>query len=849
MTRTFKLVCGSDEIDLIDIGTTDAFKLRRGGAGQTQINQRVRSSSNELTEQTRTKGVRALPITERYRLNFEGTSHDETAEGIQALFRILAKGERYHYKAWEFRPLYLQQQTTNETNPRYSLILSMNSLRYPDLFNQPFEADNDLDNIQLQITREPYWRDTPPQVLPDKLPMLSAGMEFFDSVTGAVSYIGEAAYLSAFGASFVADFGTVNYGTIDLPSAETTFVLEFRLNIEDYIYGAGDIQTIVRTFGAGAGGISYSAWLVDGDLYVQAITDAGGGTGTQSVTVTNGAKYKIVWIAASAPAANDGALKLYENDILIGEALTIDNDTRDIDTFSIGNYTGADASHSGYLYFDDIKWADADDAVWHRTIDFEYEYGLIPNALALTGLDTFYIYDASGPAFSANLIDSLRWGWWSKDGAVPAAGDIMYFGSDEPFHSIAFSKDTGQMSPTLFVEYSIGGAAWTNLPNHLLLGTDFDDYSGPMLLKFAGDATWAKDTINGDLKYWIRIRLAGLTFVSQAYHDGFQVFQPEAPYIELSSKNLTGDRAALIMARFFKLRPTELLAEISDIYAGFKSTGLTYFTSRYNAGGDNPAWITTNYGADTSAVADPVAPNGNKAVCTFATQAGYGVGPRVQSLILAASADITDYEGTYRVFCRAKQSGGVAGDVELRSVLSGASLIYGNSVPMKGNSSVELVDLGTFSIFSLRTIGEDEAALTTNISFGVDAKSNNGATPNVEIHDVILLPIDELAVHLSTDSTLQLLDEEGYVQADSGVIRIPGSISGEFLFDSWEFAPAGTWQTLGEPIQLQPGRRGRLYFLMSDHAYTTTTASRLDMGLKLVMYAHQLFRMMIGDQE
>jgi hypothetical protein len=483
---------------------------------------------------------------------------------------------------------------------------------------------------------------------------------------------------------------------------------------------------------------------------------------------------------------------------------------------------------------------------------------MIPNVRETPELDTIYAYDATGPAWSSNLISVHRWAWFSVSGSTPAAGDMMYFGGDDIFHSIAFNIDDADLQPNITVEYSQGGAAGNAISTttHMLESSDFKAYNGGLLFQWEGASDWAKDTVNGDNKYWIRFNIVSGSFAALSYHDEWPVFQPSEPYVELSSASLKGDLPALIMSRLRRILPMNTTSYVSDIYIGLKSTGLDNFFSRFNAGGDNPTGVTTAYGTDTSAVADPLAPHGDKATITFATTQSFNSGnPRVKFTLSGTTfGDISDFYGTYRAFARAEQTAGSAEDVELRLDISARFSFIGEAVPMKGTSGLEIVDLGTVSLFPQRIVGSDEIRGFDNLGIRVDAKSNNGTTPSVDIHDLILIPIDELAIHLSTDDTDSLAVKWNYVEADSGVIRYPGALRGYYNFafsgsgGGLGYAPLSSWQLLGEPPRIQPERKARLYFLFADHVNNADTLSNNEMGQILNLYPHQLYRALMGDE-
>jgi hypothetical protein len=149
MARTFKLTNGSEEVDLINIGATGII-AERGGFGGREI----------------PVGIQAgIQVLERWSFNLKASSHDNAASQIQALVKLAHYARDFGKELWRTRPVYLQQQTTNETNARYAAVLEISDLTIPDFFDQPFEGSAELDGFGMTVLREHPWRSGAPGVL------------------------------------------------------------------------------------------------------------------------------------------------------------------------------------------------------------------------------------------------------------------------------------------------------------------------------------------------------------------------------------------------------------------------------------------------------------------------------------------------------------------------------------------------------------------------------------------------------------------------------------------------------------------------------------------------------------
>lgn len=202
MPRTIKIVWSGTDIDLLD---TSGFIAQRGGFGKTRFRTRMDIEEGAFGANSRLRSTRVPLITERYRLNLLGASHNDAATTMQALHQALLEAERFYTTQWQTQAVYLEVQTTNETSIRYARIYGSPQLVTPDFFDQPFESSNEIENVEVQITREPYWRGTAPSVLPAGIAL--TGVQAGTAITDVEQFVQLAFNDWAINSIFVDDGG------------------------------------------------------------------------------------------------------------------------------------------------------------------------------------------------------------------------------------------------------------------------------------------------------------------------------------------------------------------------------------------------------------------------------------------------------------------------------------------------------------------------------------------------------------------------------------------------------------------------------------------------------------------
>jgi hypothetical protein len=477
-----------------------------------------------------------------------------------------------------------------------------------------------------------------------------------------------------------------------------------------------------------------------------------------------------------------------------------------------------------------------------------------------------FVYDASGPSWSSNQAGVTT--EWSLFPASPAVGDIIYYGSDNPFFNLTHNIQQIEVSTgvTYVWEYSNGAAGWPDqvLGNDTTLYpyTDFKT-AGTMAVNFKGNSAWAVETVNAVAnKFWLRCRISAIatSYTTPPSNKDYAVYNQRAPHIAIPSATVIGDGPPLCLLRMkapYGGDADVYFSNTSRVLIGRKSRNLSSFSSHLNCGNDGmPSGWAATYGTDAAAAADPEAPGGDRANVTFATNATL-----IKRVTLTGTDLAAAFVGEYRPFLRVAQIGGTAGDctVRLRVVLDStatyATGISGPEITLKGVSTdggyFELVDMWpneSLSIPFSRFLNAD--SLTgADLIFEVYASRSTGSS-TLRIYDLILLPVDEWAAELDdpvTDITtgssalrgLTILDDDGGLIWDRTLKSVLSAAGGT----AW---PAETWSRHGLPLKLDPAKDQRLYFVMchypeGENWQTPPLCARPGMMLVVQLYSHNIY--------
>jgi len=154
MARTFNITNGSDTVDLID-SSSPGIIATKGGFGQSSFTPHQYYAAQSIEDEL---------FVEHYDLIVMGSSHDNLATQTRALIKLLKQAYLHRKHPEQYNPVYITQQTTNETGTRYAKVYESPEVSNPDFFNLPFETQNWIETQGVNIARG-IWRSGAPGTL------------------------------------------------------------------------------------------------------------------------------------------------------------------------------------------------------------------------------------------------------------------------------------------------------------------------------------------------------------------------------------------------------------------------------------------------------------------------------------------------------------------------------------------------------------------------------------------------------------------------------------------------------------------------------------------------------------
>jgi hypothetical protein len=359
-----------------------------------------------------------------------------------------------------------------------------------------------------------------------------------------------------------------------------------------------------------------------------------------------------------------------------------------------------------------------------------------------------YRFDASGPSYTQLIGAALPQNLYP---AVPAAGDILYLGSDDavadsgPFASAIFDILAAAVQITTIV-FEYWNGAWVALPRYAD-NTAMFTATGVRAFSFDQPADWTTTAVNGVTAWWIRFRI---TVVGGAPTPPTQqnrnIYAVTWPAVSIASAQVAGDIPAL--ARFiYTHHSTASPAPLTNQPMQRAMLGLRAqsrgadFRSYFNASDEqNPTGITCIQGGTSvpTVVTASKTPTG-RAVRYNPAGANNGlVYWRFNSLYTE------QYYGTYRVYVRCFLNSAVTDCyVNLRLQFDAANFpntYYYRSPNIYPTNSLDfhVLDLGMVQIPG-DTVKPGQ---TQGLDLSLFIVNGTGA-PDLYIYDLAIIPVDE----------------------------------------------------------------------------------------------------------
>ncbi len=863
MAAQFKITDGTTSVDLL--GTN--VPIRYDGLPGLGMDVDISFTKSGLGGGG-VSGFSFPPVVRTYKLMVKGSSHDDAATQVQTLFRLLRKAALYHSDPRYLTPVYIVQQTSNETSPRYALVYGFQGFNVSSPFEIPFRNQNVLTEIGIPIIQDAFWQPTIPGTLP------ASKMEWYPVWEKEIHTSADFESTTTTGSNtitdsnewvvFTADNGTGTcYGSDNDIKRGKAVVVRFKLDISGLTMADGDAFAIINLIDdASVGGSSRVAYGIlqrDGNDYkidIRLLNDGGGTDSAPKATIDKSSTHDLMFIIRVGTGAgnNDGAAYIYNNDVLLTSVTDVDNDQKEIETLRIGLESGVDAGTQGPLKMSRIAYTIGYDDLPTRVYVTNHE---VDNNI------TAYIkvYDSS----SGTGTDFVSGAKLFPDPI--GTNDALVFYSPYPSFCVvipapatAGSLDTSDLR----LAYYDNASSWTDAA----LGTNYVCYPGPTLedcfeqtdedivIYFNGSSSAGTSGSN----YGIKIYEADASPSWSTVPVSNKTRRPEivdTAHVDIPSWALKGDAPAKLLLRLYAPAGASgtvgNYGHISRIIIGAKSRNLHRFRHMLNLGngGQFTGW-TVSYGTDTSSATAPDSPAAVRADCTFASD---------ESAVMRARLVGTDmlryYRGAYKAYLIAQQDGGDPGDVtvKLRIGLQGTD----NYSPKWDTDEQTFaaaderiaLDLGTINIpFSPESAADDpDMDLIFEIHAGCGA--GLGGTVDLKLWRLVLIPIDEWHIELddpvtNSDYGTSALRGDKVLEIDGGILKdrtITRYNTGDAL------VPLETWSRRGAPPELEPKQETRLCFLILSYnsAWGTPPLYVHNLGLGIEAYVVPRYAALIGD--
>ncbi|MEE9573471.1 MAG: hypothetical protein V3W20_10515, partial [Candidatus Neomarinimicrobiota bacterium] len=348
--------------------------------------------------------------------------------------------------------------------------------------------------------------------------------------------------------------------------------------------------------------------------------------------------------------------------------------------------------------------------------------------------------------------------------AVPVVNDALYFGSNTallesgPFDSLVFdiaqiATATGgsPSSFTILPEYFNG--AFITLTTHdntqSLLSQPFTA-SGVNSIHWIQPSDWVTTTIDGITAYWIRFRLSALTgTLTPPTQQNRNIYTITQSFVEIASTTINGEIRALLRQKLQNQSDADgrggSIPNLFEnrIVCGLRSVSLgANFQSYINIGNQNPDGITVSADLNTSFVFDSTTPTEFRAeynpigIEIMATRVTISFGPTIAQ----------DFYGKFHVFLRVQRTAGNIADfdIQLQFISGSGGLERTTKIKqVQTTTQWELLDFGSITL----PIGSqpNPTDLGDISEIRIQASAASG-TPNLNLYDLILMPVEEWAI-------------------------------------------------------------------------------------------------------
>lgn len=320
MARTYKITNGTLSVDLLATGAT-GFIPGKGGLGPNRV-----APTHNFVQGGGISGgglvsVHFSLVTDSWTLYIKGSSDDNVATQLRNLIELLVLAGRYHIEPRQNKPVYIESQTTGETNKRYSLVYGFPEMVMPDQFDFPFEGSDLVEHLHVQTVREPFWRSNAPGILGAALTLGATDGPILELMDRGPSKLEPSIATGGLIQPEAVD-PVVGNGLVQVAEATTNLVTNPSLETNDTTYAVSGANTKERTTAqAKFGAYSLKCIYQDTAQFIAC-----------SVTVAAGANTFSAW--AYIPSSFDGTQIEFDVEGFVGispadERVDLDMSKRD----------------------------------------------------------------------------------------------------------------------------------------------------------------------------------------------------------------------------------------------------------------------------------------------------------------------------------------------------------------------------------------------------------------------------------------------------------------------------------------------------------------------------------------
>jgi len=743
-------------------------------------------------------------VIEEYDFQVVAGKEDVMIQEVQDFRRLLEKSVAFWTTDWQNEPVWLEVRGQHETNTRYAVVKNWSTPGDADPFSIDFVQDYPPGTVLmtnwLLLVERGQWQGYPPDGTNSCVELSSgttrgSGTLWMQTITtvGTDDAFVNHTNQSIYAANVVLRAGVlanasysigIRFRNVTIPRNSV-----IRAAVISLVAPANLAGNTCRLLVHGEANDTPAAFSTYEDFISRTRTESVRAFGNMEQNVIAQANYSpienIIQEIINLPAWNSG------DDLVI----FIEDNGSDNNAYREWNSRNSGGAHL-FLNIYYFTAASVVDVGRSATCDNEVFLTNKHNDVQLTHQ---YYYDASGPAWSGNLINAAL--PYAMLPALPAVGDIAYFGVQQywegkcgPFTNLVFDLSQGAGTAVGQWEY-YNGAGWTILTE---IGGTLNDETQLLTSTGVGGVFWSNhdtsnwveeslNTIFGGAApnieaYWFRFNVTAVGGAPTApTQQSRRLYTTSWPEAEFQATEVTGDFQALSRIKLYNrsargrflssgadanvLTP-DLMANRAFVATRSVDRGedfrlwvnLTHGQRNIFSGGavggfhtwHNPDGITiNNLNLDTNELWDGQSPI--RRSLRFNPAGVAALDERVEILMNGEAAQA--YYGSHKCFLRLRQVGGLGGDFTFRVKVrtSTAGMIFQSDLFVLNPKPAAGADENLWLLFDVGRIDLAPSQLLAfgdemnNLSIVIELGNSNAAPGDLYLLDMAFLPIDEWA--------------------------------------------------------------------------------------------------------